>query len=97
MNLQFLLSLIKGKNIYDTVAKILTVLAGFLAGADADKNGNDDLAAGAVYALATAVEAYAVKDNNEHGNIVDGLIAGLHKYRAEMVACGKITTVNTTQ
>jgi hypothetical protein len=93
MNLQFLLSLIKGKNVFETVSKVLVLVAGFLAGIDADKEGNDDLAAGALLAVADATAAYGEQDNNEHGNIVDGLIAGLQRYRAEMVQCGRITTV----
>ena len=94
-NLNFLLSLIRGKNHYETISKVLATAAGFIAGADENKTGNDDLLAGCLLAVADGVSAYAVKDNNEHGNIVDGLIAGLQKYRAEMVACGKITNVES--
>ena len=94
MNLQFLLGLIRGSNVYETVVKVLTIVAGFLAGVDADKEGNDDLLAGALFSVASAVEAYGHQDNNEHGNVVDGLIAGLTEYRDQMVQLGKITVVN---
>lgn len=96
MNLQFLLSLIKGSNLYETVVKVLTLVAGFIAGVDSNKQGNDDLLAGALYSVAAAVEAYGEKDNNEHGNIVDGVIAGLLEYREQMVTLGRITSVNHT-
>lgn len=91
MNWNIIISLIKGTNVYQTAAKLLNLLAGFLAGRDADHTGPDDMLAGCLSAIADGISAYAVKDNNEHGNIVDGLIAGLEKYREEMVLCGQIT------
>jgi hypothetical protein len=94
MNLKFILSLIKGKDTYDTIVKVLNVIAGFVAGADSNNTGNDDLLAGALTAVAHGVEAYGVKDNNEEGNIVDGLIAALQSYREEAVKLGRITTFN---
>ena len=90
MNWNFLLSLLKGSNIYDTVVKILNLATGFLAARDVDNNGSDDLLAGCLLSISDGIAAYAVKDNNEHGNIVDGLIAGLQKYREAMIACGEI-------
>jgi hypothetical protein len=92
MNWNFLITLLKGANVYETIVKILNLSAGFLAAHDPDHTGTDDLLAGCLSAVADGINAYAVKDNNEHGNIVDGLIAGLQKYRDEMVTCGKITT-----
>jgi hypothetical protein len=91
MNWNFLISLLKGANIYETVTKILNLAAGFLAGRDADREGTDDLLAGCLLSISDGISAYAVKDNNKHGNIVDGLIAGLTKYREEMIACGRIS------
>lgn len=91
MNWNFLLSLLKGSNIYETVTKILNLAAGFLAARDTDRQGTDDLLAGCLLSISDGIAAYAVQDNNEHGNIVDGLIAGLQKYREEMISCGKIS------
>lgn len=93
MNLSFFIALLKGSNIYETVAKILNIAAGFLANNDTDKIGTDDLAAGVSSAVADGLTAYGLKDNNEHGNIVDGVIAGLQKYRQEMISFGKIKSV----
>lgn len=42
--------------------------------------------------MSDGIAAYAIKDNNEHGNIVDGLIAALLKYGEEMTQCGPIST-----
>jgi hypothetical protein len=92
MNWNFLISLLKGSNIYETVTKILNLAAGFLAANDPDKQGTDDLLAGCLLSISDGIAAYGKKDNNEHGNIVDGLIAGLQKYRSEMVDCGVIKT-----
>jgi hypothetical protein len=92
MNWNFLLALLKGSNTYDTVVKILNLSAGFLAGRDADHTGTDDLLAGCLLSISDGISAYAAKDNNEHGNIVDGLIAALQKYREEMTQCGAIST-----
>jgi len=91
MNWNILFTLLRGSNVYETAAKLLTVVAGFLAAKDADRVGSDDLLAGCLLSLSDGISAYATKDNNEHGNIVDGLIAGLTRYREEMIACGKIT------
>ena len=66
-------------------------MAGFLAAKDTDREGPDDLLAGCLLSLSDGITAYAVRDNNEHGNIVDGLIAALQRYREEMVACGNIS------
>ena len=90
MNWNILFSLLRGANVYETAAKLLGVVAGFLAASDADKDGTDYLLAGCLLSLSDGISAYAVCDNNQHGNIVDGLIAGLQRYREEMVACGKI-------
>ena len=81
----------RGANVYETATKLLTVVAGFLAAKDPDREGTDDLLAGCLLSLSDGITAYAVRDNNQHGNIVDFLIAGLHRYREEMVAAGKIT------
>ena len=43
MNWTFLISLLKGSNTYETVVKILTVVAGFLAARDSDNTGQDDI------------------------------------------------------
>ena len=91
MNWNFLLALLKGSNIYETLTKILNLTAGFIAARDIDETGADDILAGCLLSISDGISAYAVQDNNEHGNIVDGLIAGLQKYRQEMVSCGKIT------
>lgn len=91
MNWNILFSLLRGANVYETAAKLLSVVAGFLAANDNNKDGTDDLLAGCLLSLSDGISAYAVKDNNQHGNIVDGLIAALHRYREEMIACGKIT------
>lgn len=96
MNWSFLINLLRGSNIYETVAKVLNITAGFLANRDADKLGTDDLLAGCLSSVADAVTAYGVQDNNLEGNIVDGLIAGLTRYRDEMAAIGRITVVNST-
>lgn len=89
--LNLILSLVKGKNIYDTASKVLVTLAGFLSGMDPNKTGNDDLAAGVMVSVAKGLDAYAVDDNNEHGNIVDAVIAGLQEYRRQAVDLGLIT------
>ena len=91
MNWNFLLALLKGSNTYATVVKILNLSAGFLAGRDPDHTGPDDLLAGCLLSISDGISAYAVKDNNQHGNIVDGLIAALQKYREEMIRSGVIT------
>jgi hypothetical protein len=91
MNWNIVFSLLRGSNIYETAAKLLGVVAGFLAAKDTDREGSDDLLAGCLLSLSDGISAYAVRDNNEHGNIVDGLIATLTRYREEMAACGKIT------
>ena len=90
MNWNIVFSLLRGANIYDTAAKLLSVVAGFLAARDTDREGTDDLLAGCLLSLSDGITAYAVRDNNEHGNIVDGLISGLKRYREEMVAVGRI-------
>ena len=92
MNWNILLTLLKGSNTYQTIIKILQLAAGFLAGRDADHTGTDDLLAGCLLSISDGISAYAAKDNNEHGNIVDGLIAALQKYREEMIQCGVIRT-----
>ena len=94
MNWTFLISLLKGSNTYETVVKILTVVAGFLAGRDANNTGTDDILAGCILSVADGISAYGQQDNNLEGNIVDGLIAALQKYRTEMIAAGKIVVVN---
>ena len=94
MNWNFLIALLKGSNIYETIVKILNLAAGFLAAHDDDKQGNDDLLAGCLSSVADGIAAYGQQDNNEHGNIVDGLIAGLKKYREEMVTIGKIVNLD---
>lgn len=94
MNLGFLLSLVRGSNVYETIGKMLEIIAGFLAGLDANDTGKDDLLAGVFLSLADGIKAYGEQDNNEHGNIVDGLIAGLQTYRAEMVRLGYIGVLN---
>jgi hypothetical protein len=66
-------------------------VAGFLAAKDSDWEGSDDLLAGCLLSLSDGITAHAARDNNEHGNIVAGLIATLQRYREEMAACGKIT------
>ena len=76
MNRNFLLTLLKGSNTYDTVVKILNLAARFLAGRDADHTGTDDLLAGCLISIADGISACAIKDHNQHGSIVDGLIAG---------------------
>ena len=91
MNWNIVFSLLRGSNIYETAAKLLSVVAGFLAAKDSDRDGPDDLLAGCLLSLSDGISAYAVRDNNQHGNIVDGLIAGLQRYREEMITCGKIT------
>lgn len=91
MNFAFLLSLIKGRNIYETISKVLTLLAGFVAGADSNKSGTDDLTAGVLASVAKGIDAYAVQDNNLHGNVVDGVIAALEEYRAQAKDLGLIT------
>jgi hypothetical protein len=91
MNLAFLLSLFRGKNIYQTISKVLSTLAGFVAGADSDRKGNDDLTAGVLFAVAAGVDAYAEQDNNPHGNIVDGVIACLTEYRNQAADLGLIS------
>jgi len=91
MNINFLLALLKGSNVYKTVTKILSVAAGFLANNDSDKVGTDDLLAGCLLAIADGIDAYGELDNNQEGNIVDGLIAGLTRYREEMISLGRIT------
>lgn len=96
MNLSFLISILKGSNVFETVAKILNIAAGFLANNDADKLGTDDLAAGVLSAAADGLKAYGVRDTNEHGNIVDGVIAGLQEYREEMVQLGRIVSIDRT-
>ena len=85
-------ALLKGSKVYDTVVKILNISAGFHAGRDPDHTGTDDLVTGWLLSISDGISTYAVKDNNQHGNIVDGLIAGLQKYREEMIQCGVITT-----
>ena len=90
-SLNWLVGLLKGSNVYDTISKILNIAAGFLANNDADKAGNDDLLAGVLSSVADAVDAYAKKDNNEFGNIVDPVLAGITRFRDEMVELGKIT------
>ena len=94
MNWNFLIALLKGSNIYETITKILNLAAGFLAANDTDKTGTDDLLAGCLLSISDGIAAYGQKDNNQHGNVVDGLIAGLQKYRDEMATCGKITTAS---
>jgi hypothetical protein len=94
MNWTFLIGLLKGSNTYETVVKILTVVAGFLAGRDANNTGTDDILAGCILSVADGISAYGQQDNNLEGNIVDGLIAALQKYRTEMIAAGKIVAVN---
>ena len=94
MNWTFLISLLKGSNIFETVVKILTVVAGFLAARDSDNTGQDDTLAGCILSIADGISAYGVQDNNLEGNVVVGLIAGLQKYRTEMIACGRIVVVN---
>ena len=97
MNWTFLIGLLKGSNTYETVVKILTVVAGFLAGRDANNTGTDDILAGCILSVADGISAYGQQDNNLEGNIVDGLIAALQKYRTEMIATGKIVVVNTVK
>lgn len=94
MNPLELLKLLGGKNPFELVSKILVLVAGFLAAADENNDGPDDLAAGALFSISSGLDAYARKDDNEHGNIVDGLIAGLQEYRTQMVKAGKIFPVN---
>lgn len=89
-----LLGLFQGSNVYETIVKVLVLIAGFIVNIDSDKEGNDDLLAGSLFAAASAIEAYGKQDDNEHGNIVDGLIAGLSEYRKQMVALGKIYPVD---
>lgn len=91
MNWNIVFSLLRGSNVYETAAKLLSVVAGFLAARDTDREGTDDLFAGCLLSLSDGIAAYAVRDNNQHGNVVDGLIAALQRYREEMVACGKVT------
>ena len=97
MNWTFLIRLLKGSNTYDTVVKILGIVAGFLAARDANNTGTDDILAGCLLSVADGISAYGQQDNNLEGNIVDGLIAGLQKYRTEMSASGKIVAVNTVK
>ncbi len=91
MNWNLIISLLKGANIYETVVKVLNLAAGFLAAKDNDKLGTDDLLAGCLSSIADGIAAFGQKDNNEHGNIVDGLIATLTRYRDEMIQLGRIT------
>ena len=44
MNFTFLIGLLKGSNTYDTVVKILGIVAGFLAARDANNTGTDKTA-----------------------------------------------------
>jgi hypothetical protein len=60
---------------------VLNLAAGFLAAHDPDRQGTDDLLAGCLSPIADGISAYAARDNNQHGNIVDGLIVALQKYR----------------
>ncbi len=94
MNLQLLLGLFQGSNLYETLVKVITLIAGFIANIDGDKQGKDDLLAGALFSVAEGIDAYGKQDDNEHGNIVDGLIAGLTEYREQMVSLGKIFPVD---
>ena len=90
MNFAFVLGLIKGRNMYETISKVLTPLAGFVAGADSNKTGTDELTAGVLASVAKGIDAYAVQDNNEHGSVVDGVIAALEEYRAQAKDIGLI-------
>ena len=77
-------------NVFAKVGMILATAAGLLASLDANKEGNDDLAAGALLALSAAFTAYSNKEHNQHGNIVDALISGLKEYKARMQDLGII-------
>ena len=70
-----LFSLLRGLNVYETAAKLLSVVAG--SANDTDKDGTDDPLAGCLLSLSDGIPAYAVRHNNQHGNVVDGLIAAL--------------------
>ena len=60
-----------------------------------DREGTDDLLTGCLLYLSDGITSFAVKVNGQHGNIVDGLIAGLQRYCEEMIACGKIRWPST--
>ena len=79
-----------GGNVFQKVSLILATAAGLLANLDANKEGNDDLAAGALLALSAGFAAYAQKGYNQHGNIVDALISGLTEYKEKMKELGII-------
>ena len=51
MNWNILFSLLRGANVYETAAKLLSVVAGFLAANDNNKDGTDDLLAGCLLSL----------------------------------------------
>lgn len=90
MNLSFLLGLLRGTNVWETVAKILTIGGGFVAGLDADKKGSDDLIADIMISAADGLTAYGRKDYNKVGNIIDSVIAGLQKLKAQLIASGVV-------
>lgn len=96
MNLGGILgALISSQNVYAVIVQILTLVAGFLAGLDSDKKGPDDLAAGTMLAVADGIAAYGEKNDNDLGNILDGVIAALVKFRAEAVALGLVYPVDS--
>src|SRR3954447_25877485 len=97
MNWQVILAmvgLIKGSNVFKTVGSILHTAGATVAALDSNDTGSDDLAAGAILAVGDGFAKYGDKDSNKQGNIVEALISSLETYKAEMIRCGKITTVN---
>jgi len=87
---KFLLGSLKGSNVHETIAKVCQTAGTAVAAVDSNKGGNDDLAAGALLAIGEGFEKYSKQASNQHGNIVDSLIAGLQEYRTQAEECGLI-------
>lgn len=94
MDFKFLISLFKGGNVWETTAKLLTFGGGVVAGLDSDKVGNDDLIADVMVSAADGLTAYARKDYNRAGNIIDGLISALETLKARLKDAGKLERKN---
>lgn len=86
-----ILGVATGNSAYETIAKVCQTTGATVVAIDSNNTGADDLAGGAIVVIGDAFSAYAKQDNNEHGNVVDALIAGLQQYRTQAVRCGLIT------
>lgn len=86
--MEFILQLFKGKNVLETVAKILIFAAGAVAMIDKDKKGVDDALAVVMGTGGDALQAYAAGDTSKANRLIDSVIAGLTRLKQEINETG---------